>query len=128
MLSYFADIDIIAVSALGQWPGIAGMFVAVAVFTGMLWPVLRVPHPLYPPVALVAVVTGLAHLAAVWLSALVAGSGLAPASAAVSQLVLRGPSAVLLLAAAVAAWIAVALRRTRARPPHWPWERAADEE
>ena len=39
----------------------------------------------------------------------------------------RGSSAVLLGAALIAAWIAIALRRTKAAAPHWPWERTDEE-
>jgi hypothetical protein len=37
-------------------------------------------------------------------------------------------SVTFLLAAAVAAWGAIAVRRTEARPPRWPWEREPDDE
>ncbi len=126
MLSYFADIDIISVEGIGLWPGILGMAAAVAVLTGILWPQLRRSHPDYGPATIAAVLTTLAHLASVWIFAAVGGAGIVHASAAVSQLVTRGSSVVVLLAAVVAGWTAVALRRTRARPPHWPWEGEQD--
>ncbi len=123
MLSYFTDTDIISVEELPLWPGLIGMAVAIAVFALMLRPVLARQHPSFSPVVLVAIVTVVSHLAAVWLSALLSGAGFAHATAAVSQLVVRGSSPVVLLAALVAAWIAVALRRTRGGTPKWPWER-----
>ncbi|WP_309066771.1 hypothetical protein [Microbacterium sp.] len=126
MLSYFANVDIISVEGIGLWPGILGMAVAIAVLAGMLWSQVRRGHPAFPPVLLTALLTALTHLAAVWVFA-AGAAGIVHASAAVSQLVVRGSSVVVLLAAAVAAWIAVALRRTRARPPHWPWESENDE-
>lgn len=123
MLSYFADVDIISVEGLTLWPGVVGMAVAIAVFAALLARVLRRDRPSFGGVALIAVGTALAHLAAVWLSALIGGAGIAHAVAAASQIVVRGSSVVLIAAALVAGWIAVALRRSRSGTPRWPWER-----
>ena len=49
------------------------------------------------------------------------------ATAVAGDLVRGGASAVLLLAAAVAAWGGIALRRTKAQHPRWPWERDEEE-
>lgn len=122
MLSYFGDLDIISVSGLGSWPAIVGMIVAIVVFSWMLWPALSRRHPSFLAVIPVALVTGFVHLLAVWLAALMSGAGVTAATAAVSQLITRGSTPIVLLAALVAAWAAIALRRTRARAPHWPWE------
>lgn len=127
MLSYFADVDIISVEGLTLWPGVAGMAVAIAVFALLLAPVLRRRLPPYGAMVLVALATALAHLAAVSLSAMAGGSGLAHASAAASQIVVRGSSVVIIVAALIAGWIAVALRRSRSGTPRWPWERDDDE-
>jgi len=123
MLSYFADIDIISVEGLTLWPGVVGMAVAIAVFAALSAPLLRRDLPSFGAVVLIAVATALAHLGAVWLSALIGGAGLAHAAAAASQIVVRGSSAVLIVAALIAGWIAVALRRARSGTPRWPWER-----
>lgn len=127
MLSFFADVDIIHVPDMGMWPGIVGMGVAVLVFALVLRSLLARRHPSFPPVLFVGLIAALAHLFAVWLGALLAGVGLAPAVSAVSQLIVQGSSLVVLLAAVVGAWIAVALRRTRAAAPRWPWEREDEE-
>lgn len=123
MLSFFADIDIISVEGLTLWPGVAGMAVAIAVFALLLAPVLRRGLPPYGATVLVAVATALAHLAAVWLASMVGGAGIAHASAAASQVVVRGSSVVIIVVALIAGWIAVALRRSRSGTPRWPWER-----
>ncbi|PKI90242.1 hypothetical protein CW368_10705 [Actinomycetales bacterium SN12] len=123
MLSFFTDVDIISVEGLTLWPGVAGMAVAIAVFACLLAPVLRRRLPPFGAVVLVALATALAHLAAVWLSAMVGGAGLAHAAAAASQIVVRGSSLVIVVAALIAGWIAVALRRSRSGTPRWPWER-----
>lgn len=120
MLSYFAEIDILDVPGLGVYPGVAGMVAAIAVYVLAMIPIAR--RPSHPAGVLTAVATALAHLAAVWLVALVGGAGLAPATAAVSQLVLGGSTLVIAIAAAVSAASAIALRRSRGQRPHWPWE------
>jgi uncharacterized membrane protein len=122
MLSYFTDSDILSVPDLGQYPGVVGMVLAIVVFVAILVPSLRPRRPTYPASVLVGVATALAHLAGVWLTALVAGAGIAPATAAVMQLVVGGSTLVIGLAALVAAWVGIALRRTRAHRPSWPWE------
>ncbi|REJ07906.1 hypothetical protein DY023_02715 [Microbacterium bovistercoris] len=128
MLSYFADVDILDVPALGQYPGVVGMLAAIVVFVVVLAPTARMPHPAYPASVLVALASALAHLAGVWLAALIGGAGVTAATAAVMQLVTGGATLVIGLAAVVAAWIGIALRRTRAQKPQWPWEdRSGDE-
>lgn len=120
MLSYFTRTDILDVPGLGVYPGVGGMVAAIAVYVLAMIPIAR--RPSHPAGILTAVATALAHLAAVWLVALVGGAGLARATAAASQLVLGGSTLVIAVAAAVSAAIAIALRRSRRQRPHWPWE------
>ena len=122
MLSYFRDIDILSVRGLDWWPAIVAMILAIVAFCWMLWPTLVRTRASFLAVPAVALVTAVAHLVALWLAALLSGVGTASALSAVSQLVTRGSSLVVLLAAAVGAWVSIALRRTRAGAPHWPWE------
>ena len=127
MLSYFTDADIISVEGLQMWPGVIGMIVAIGAFAAQLTVALRRRHPSFSVVVLVAIVTVIAHLAAVWLSAVIGGAGVAHATAALSQLVVRGSSLVVLAVALIAGWIAVALRRAPGGTPKWPWEREGRE-
>lgn len=127
MLSYFADIDIIAVEGLSMWPGLIGMIVAVIVFAIVLGVPLRRQHPTFAPVFTAAVAAMIGHLAVVWVAAMAEGAGYAHAAAAVSQLITRGPSLVVLAAGLIAGSIAVALRRSRSGTPRWPWEREDEE-
>jgi len=122
MLSFFRDIDILSVPGLDWWPAIVAMILAIAVFCWMLWPTLSRGRPSFLAVPAAALITAVAHLVALWLAALLSGVGTASALAAISQLITRGSSLVVLLAAAIGAWVAIALRRTRAGAPHWPWE------
>ena len=126
-VSIATDRDIIAVPGLGQTPGAVGMIVAVAVFALTLWFAVRRPHPSFVSAAVVALSTALAHLVAVWVAVAASGGDLIVATVVAGDLVRGGASAVLLLAAAIAAWSGIALRRTRAQHPQWPWERDDDE-
>jgi hypothetical protein len=126
-LTVVTDTDIIAVEGLGQLPGAAGMLVAVLAFALGLWIALRRARPSFLSVPGIAVGVGLAHLVTVWIGALFATGDLVIATAIAGDLVRGGASLVLLLVAAVAAWSGIALRRTRASHPRWPWENDDDE-
>ena len=126
-VSVATDTDIISVPGLGQLPGVVGMLAAVAAFALMLWGSVRRPHPSFLAVPAAALLTGLAHLLGVWIGVLVGTGDLIIATAVAGDLVRGGASAVLLLAAAVAAWGGIALRRTKAQHPRWPWERDEEE-
>lgn len=128
MLSLATDRDVIATPGLGPVPGPIAAAVAALAFAGALWPVLRLDRPPFTAVIGVALVTALVHLAALWILALLFGAGLATATAAVGDTATSWTSAVFAGAAAVAAWAAIAVRRTAARRPQWPWEREDEDE
>ncbi|MDQ4214185.1 hypothetical protein [Microbacterium capsulatum] len=123
VLSLYTDQDIISVPRLGQLPGIVGMGLAVIVFALVLWRVLAELHPSFVASVFLALSAAIVHLGGVWGTAVAEGSGAVRATAAAGHLVLGGASAVIVLAALVAAWIGIALRRTAARAPRWPWEK-----
>jgi hypothetical protein len=126
-LTIATDTDIIPVEGLGQIPGAAGMVVAVLAFALGLWTALRREHPSFLSVPGIGVGVGLAHLVAVWVGVVLGTGDLVVATAVAGDLVRGGASLVLLLVAAVAAWGGIALRRTRASHPQWPWEKDDDE-
>ncbi|WP_435746891.1 hypothetical protein [Microbacterium sp. PMB16] len=126
-VSVMTDADIIAVPGLGPGPGVTGMLAAVIGFALMLWSSLRRGHPSFLATIAIALVAGLAHLGGVWGAVLVGSGNGVIATAVAGDLVRGGASAVLVLAAAIAAWGGIALRRTRAEQPRWPWERDEEE-
>lgn len=126
-LTVATDTDIIAIEGLGPLPGAGGMLVAVLAFALGLWIALRRPRPSFRSVPGIAVGVGLAHLAAVWIGVLFGTGDVVIATAVAGDLVRGGSSLVLLLVAAVAAWSGIALRRTRASHPTWPWEKDDEE-
>jgi len=125
-LSLFAEQDIISVPRLGQLPGVLGMVLGVLVFALALWAVLADRRPSFVATVFLALGAALAHLGGVWAAAVAEGAGAVGATAAAGQLVLGGASAVIVVAALIAAWLAIALRRTAARAPRWPWEKDDD--
>lgn len=127
VLSLFAERDIIAVPGLGQLPGVVGMTLAVLLFALALWGVLADPRPSFVATVFLALGAALVHLGGVWGAAVAEGAGAVDATAAAGQLVLGGASAVIVVAAVIAAWVSIALRRTAARAPRWPWEKDDDE-
>ncbi|WP_424937623.1 MULTISPECIES: hypothetical protein [Bacteria] len=126
-LSLLTERDLITAPGLGQLPGVVGMVLAVGVFALALRGVLTGPSPSYAAALFVALGTTLVHLGGVWATALAEGAGIARSTATIGHLVLGGGSAVVAGAALVAGWAGIALRRTRARRPHWPWERHEEE-
>ncbi|MCK8478529.1 hypothetical protein [Microbacterium aurugineum] len=126
-LSVATDTDTISTPDLGQIPGVVGMLAAVVAFAVLLWVTLRTRRPSFVSTITIALVTVLAHLAVVWFAVLLGTSDIVIATAVAGDLVRGGVSAVLLVAALIAAWGGIALRRTRAEHPRWPWERDEDE-
>lgn len=126
-VSVATDTDIIAVPNLGQVPGVAGMIAAVVSFALVLWSTLRRSQPSYVATVAIALTAGLAHLVVVWLAVLIGDGDLVLATAVAGDLVRGGASVVIVLAALIAGWGGIALRRTRAEHPRWPWEREEEE-
>lgn len=126
-LSVATDTDIISTPDLGQAPGVVGMLAAVVAFAVLLGVTLRTRRPSFVATITIALVAVLAHLAVVWFAVLLGTSDIVIATAVAGDLVRGGVSAVLLVAALIAAWGGIALRRTRAEHPRWPWERDEDE-
>lgn len=128
MLSLATDRDVIATPGMSPVPGPLAFGVGALAFAGTLWPVLRADRPRFTTVVVVALASALAQLAALWILALVFGADVATATAAVAGEVTGWTSAVVAGSAAVAAWAAIAVRRTAAHQPRWPWERDDEDE
>ncbi|MFK4761888.1 hypothetical protein ACI3KS_13205 [Microbacterium sp. ZW T5_45] len=126
-VSLVTDAEIIAVPGLGPLPGVLGMLAAMLGFVAALARALQRVRPRFASVPVIALVAALVHLAVVWLCVLIATGGVVTATVVAGDLVTGGASAVVLVAAAVAGWGGIALRRTRAQHPRWRWERDDDE-
>lgn len=122
MASLLSDTDVISTSGFGQYPGIFGAVFATAVFAGMLWMFVRAPHPSFWGAAVVAVATFLAYLIGVVFVALVVGVDPAAAFGTAGRLATTWYGFVVVGSALIAGWAGIALVRTRADRPRWPWE------
>jgi hypothetical protein len=130
MTSLATGADVIATPGLGQLPGVAAVILATLAFAAGLWAAIRhaaTRHPSYWGAAWTTAAAFLAYLAGVWFGALWADAGLAVATAAAGGVATSWFGLVIAAAALVAAWSGIALVRTRARRPRWPWEDEFDE-
>lgn len=156
MTSLFVGEDVIATPGLGQIPGITGMVCATLAFAGGLWaaiararsgtdaaPLGGAPasaptrpgqatgaaprHPSYGGAAWTTAASFLAYVGGVWLAAVVTGAGLGVATAVAGRLATSWFGVVVAAAAFVSAWSGIALVRTRAHRPRWPWEDEFDD-
>lgn len=127
MVSLVLGEDVIETPGLGQIPGIAAVVLATVAFALGLWAALRRPHPSFWGAAWTMAATYLAYLAGVWFGAVATGADLAVAVAVAGRIATSWFGAVIAGAAVVAAWGGIALVRTDASRPRWPWEDEFDE-
>jgi hypothetical protein len=156
MTSLASGEDVIATPGLGQVPGIAGVVCATLAFAGGLWAAIgragavtdaapsapaaatgaaaagpgagvATRHPSYWGAAWTTAASFLAYLGGVWFGAAATGAGLGVATAVAGRLATSWFGLAVAAAAFVSAWSGIALVRTRARRPRWPWEDEFDE-
>lgn len=127
MLSLLTDRDVVAVPGLGQIPGVAATAAATLAFAGGLVAALRRPHPSFWAALWIAGGVLAAYAVVLTIAAIATGAALGDAVAAAGGVLASGFAVVIAAAAAVAAWSGIALVRTRAARPRWPWESDADE-
>ena len=126
LLSLATDAEVLAVTGLGPVPGAVGTAATVIAFAVGAALLVRRARPGYGGTWLVAVGSFLAYLAGVIVGAALAGVDLARAIAAVGGFATSWFAVLLASVALASAWAAVALVRTRADRPRWPWERRGD--
>lgn len=84
-------------------------------------------HPSFWGAAWTTAACFLAYLGGVWFGAVVSGAGVGVAGGVVGRLATTWFGLVIAAAAFVCAWAGIALVRTRAKRPRWPWEDEFDE-
>jgi hypothetical protein len=123
MTSLLTESDVITTPGLGVLPGVIGVALAAGAYAAVTATALRSEHPSYLTALWAAIACYLAYLAGVWAAAVVGGDHPAAATATAGRLAIGWWAPIVAAAAFVCAWSAVALRRTHARRPRWPWER-----
>jgi hypothetical protein len=126
MVSLAIGEDVIATPGLGQTPGILATVLATVAFAVALWAALRRDRPSFWGAAWTTLATFLAYLAGVFVGAAAAGD-LAVAAAVTGRIATTWFGVAIAGAALVSAWGGIALVRTRAGRPRWPWEDEFDE-
>lgn len=122
MLSLLLGTDVIAARGFGQAPGVIATIAATAAFAGGLWFAVRQEHPSYWSALWITAAVFLGYLAGMWLGAVFTGADLGAATAIVARIATSWFGVVVAAAALVAGWSGIALVRTRAERPRWPWE------
>lgn len=122
MLSLLTDDEVLDVPGLGQLPGVVATAFAVAAYALLTGIVVAPPRPAFALSFAVVAPVFLAYLAGLVVGAMIAGVDLARAVGAVGGFATSWFAALLASAALVCAWAAIALVRTRAERPRWPWE------
>lgn len=84
-------------------------------------------HPSFWGAAWTTAACFLAYVGGVWLGAVLTGVDVSVSTAVAGRLATSWFGLVVALAAFVCSWAGIALVRTRARRPHWPWEDEFDE-
>ena len=126
MTSLLLEQDIVQTPGLGQVPGILATALTTAAFAVTLWAGLRRRHPSYSLAAWTALSCYLTYVVVVFIAVLVAAETSVAAQVA-GRIATTWFGVVIAAAAAVAAWGGIALARTRAQRPRWPWEDEFDE-
>jgi len=126
VLSLLTGAEVMPVTGLGQLPGIGGTALAVAGFAGATWLTVRAGRPRHVGALTIALTAFLGYLIGMLLGGVLGGADAARLAAAIGGFATSWFAVVLASAALIAGWVAVALVRTAADRPRWPWER--DEE
>ena len=85
------------------------------------------PAPSFWGAAWTTAATFIAYLLGLWLGAVTTGADLAVATAVAGRIATTWFGVVVAGAALIASWGGIALVRTRAQRPRWPWEDEFDE-
>jgi hypothetical protein len=127
MVSLFLNADVIEAPGLGQIPGVVGTTASVLAFAAVLGAAVFRPAPTYWTALWAALAGVIGYLVGLWIAAVLMGVDAAVATAVAGRIATTWFGAVIAFAGAVAAWGGIALVRTRAERPRWPWEDEFDE-
>ncbi|MCR2816778.1 hypothetical protein [Microbacterium jiangjiandongii] len=126
--SLVTDRNVLVAPGAGVIPGVVGATVSVAAVALVLALLLRVPRPSYGGAALLtALMAFLGYVVGLVIGVVIAGVDAGILAALTGSFVLSWFAVVVAAVGAVTGWVAVALVRTRAERPRWPWENDEDE-
>lgn len=122
VVSLLSDTDVVTARGAGNAPGVLGAAAATVAFTLMVWAAVRAPRPTFPRTVGIMVVTVAAGVLGLFLGAVAVGATVADAFGIAADYAVSPFLWVLVAAAFIASWGAIALVRTRSGRPRWPWE------
>ncbi len=123
VVSLATDQDVIATPGLGQLPGVLGIVLAAGALAVVVWIGVRARDSGFWNALWVAIECFLGYLLGVGIGVLVTGGDPAVAAGVAGRLATSWFGVIIAAAGLVASWSAIALVRTSARRPRWPWER-----
>ena len=123
ILSLLLDRAVIAVPGLGPIPGVVGTLLATVLVAAVLWSALRRRHPSFGASLTCAAGAYLGYLVGVWFGAVFSGADLGAAGSAAGGVAFSPFGLALAASGLIAGWGGVALVRSSADRPRWPWER-----
>jgi len=127
MTSLLLGADIVETTGLGQIPGVFATALTTGAFALALWLGLRAAHPSFWSALWTAATCYVVYVCGLWIGVLVASGQLAVATGVAGRVATSWFGLVVALAAGLSAWGGIALVRTRAGRPRWPWEDEFDE-
>lgn len=120
--SLLSGADVVA-PGHGQVPGVVAVAAATLAFGAILWTGLHRARPSYGVSFTAALAVLVAFVLGLLLGAVLEGGDAAAAAATAGAFAVSWFALILALAGFAAAWAGVALVRTEASRPRWPWER-----
>jgi len=120
--SAIIDDDIISTEGVSLVAAYAAAGAAIATFALLLAGPVSRERPSYWAAASTALGSAGLYTIALAIAVLVSSGDLSTTGSVLREVLVGWVVPVVFGSALVAAWAAIALRRTAARPPHWPWE------
>lgn len=120
--SLVTDSDVISTRGVGLAPAYLAAGAAILAFALLLRGSIAREQPSYMAALGTAIGSAAAHLILLAGATLVSSGDLGTTVGVVGEVLLGWVALVFFAAALVAAWAAIAVRRTRMDRPRWPWE------
>ena len=121
LLSLVGDAGVLSPTGQGPFPGIAAVVAATIGYASVTSSALR-RRPVYPAALGAALGSYLLYVLVIGVASGLARTDASIALAASSRAAIGWVGAVVAGSAFVCCWFAIALVRTNARTPRWPWE------
>ncbi|HJA03777.1 MAG TPA: hypothetical protein H9800_02820 [Candidatus Microbacterium stercoravium] len=120
--SLIIDDDVITTSGVGLISAYVAAGISILAFAGFLIGPARHARPSFWLAGSTALGTAATHALALGVAALVSTGDLGVVGGVLSEILVGWVSPLIFGAALIASWAAIALRRTVASRPRWPWE------